>query len=121
MLFSIITPSFKQLVWLRLCVASVRDQAAACGGIANSALLIADSDQQSAINNFHAPRGAHHPGRGRARHPEIRLRNWHRILLRGDLHFVAVPSKKLGVASEIRPDFDATCDQKSRNYLNRRM
>lgn len=30
--FSIVTPSFNQLDWLRLCVASVRDQTAAAGG-----------------------------------------------------------------------------------------
>jgi len=36
MSFSIITPSYKQLDWLRLCVASVRDQIAAAGdGIEN--------------------------------------------------------------------------------------
>jgi hypothetical protein len=37
--FSIVTPSYNQLDWLRLCVAS------AFGGIANSSLQIADSKQ----------------------------------------------------------------------------
>ena len=46
--FSIVTPSFNQLDWLRLCVASVRDQVAE--EIVNSSLLNAPN-QQSAINN----------------------------------------------------------------------
>jgi glycosyltransferase involved in cell wall biosynthesis len=44
--FSIVTPSFNQLDWLRLCVASVRDQVPACGGIDNSQLQILNSNQQ---------------------------------------------------------------------------
>ncbi len=67
MTFSIITPSFKQLDWLRLCVASVRDQVAACGEIVNSISQstgstarrattgLSISDQQSAISNSQSP------------------------------------------------------------------
>ena len=51
-LFSIVTPSFNQLDWLRLCVASVRDQVApACGGIVHSSLPIAHSGQASELAN----------------------------------------------------------------------
>lgn len=46
-LFSIVTPSFKQLDWLRLCVASVRDQVYASGGIVNSSEASRLANQQS--------------------------------------------------------------------------
>jgi glycosyltransferase involved in cell wall biosynthesis len=49
LVFSIVTPSYNQLDWLRLCVASVRDQVAACGGIDNCEFQIAN--QQSTIKN----------------------------------------------------------------------
>ena len=55
-LFSIVTPSFNQLDWLRLCVASVRDQVPA-EGIVDPSLSIVHSDQQSAIGNQQSPCG----------------------------------------------------------------
>ena len=45
-LFSIVTPSFKQLDWLRLCVASVKDQIADGGGVT------ADANPESKIQNL---------------------------------------------------------------------
>ena len=51
MLISVITPSYKQIDWLRLCVASVRDQAAACGGVLNDGLSMLDCNSESPIQN----------------------------------------------------------------------
>ncbi len=51
MRFSIVTPSFKQLDWLRLCVASVRDQVSAGGGVLNDGFSILNYREQSKIQN----------------------------------------------------------------------
>jgi hypothetical protein len=103
--FSIITPSYNQLDWLRLCVASVRDQAAACGGIANSALQIANSDQQSTINKQqstistlrveHIIQDAGTPGI-----EEFAREIGADFYRDGELQFAAVPSDELSVASD---------------------
>lgn len=53
--FSIVTPSYNQLDWLRLCVASVRDQVAAPVGMLNEELSIADSNSESKIKNSALP------------------------------------------------------------------
>lgn len=52
MRFSVITPSFKQLDWLRLCVASVRDQVAAeTGGMLNDECCMVDGNPEFKIQN----------------------------------------------------------------------